>query len=228
MLVDDFLTITPKLGFTSNPLSFHEYHQILRDCRHVMHHRYGIMCHVTDISIVRQRRNNYVNVRIKRDYINTIFIWTDSSNSISFCFIASDKLEPVIIIVAINHATGRIMQFPSHLISSLETALNAFCLWSGKLQLDTLQFTYTNAQKRAESKRLHQTCHSSHFHLKLHIDVAFYAKLFPAYQFTSIASDSNLHGFHQIDQIKYVNDISKLKWNDVRLEILKSDGNCTR
>lgn len=217
MLVDETLTIVPELSYTRYPLTMNQSHQVLSDCRKLMKSKYGIMYHVTDIFVVRQNRNNYVNVRIKRDYVNTVYISTSNSLSASFCFIASDKLESVIILVVIDHNVGRLHVLPNNLLPFLEIAVNEFCLWTETLQLSDLRFTYTNQQQRQKCRDMQQKFHSAHFHLKIHIDKILYKKLFPAFCFIEISSRlDTTNTFESIDQFQYVNMIQKFNWSTVK------------
>lgn len=218
MLVDASLSITNNLDVTAEPLSIFHQEQILRDCHMILRSRYGILCHVTDVSIVRQHHNNFINIRIKRDYVNTVFISVDWQRNISYCFIASDKLEPVIVVVAIDHIYGRLQKLPRCLIYSLEVALKDFCAWTNSLQLKNLEFTYTNAMTRTQSQTRRHRCHSAHFHLKLHISRALYAQLFPAFQFTYTRSTSA--SIDTIDQFVYVQNTQKYGWKVIQHKIL--------
>jgi hypothetical protein len=90
MLVDDLLTIVPELRYTRFPLTIIQSHQVLSDCRELMKRKYGIMRHVADMFVVRQNRNNYVNVRIKRDYVNTVFV--DFNCKKFFCIVLFHRI----------------------------------------------------------------------------------------------------------------------------------------
>ena len=218
MLVNEELVISSQLQLTDCPLSPDLHRQVLRDTQSMLRQKYGIMQHVTEPSIVRQNKHNYINIRIKREYVNTVFIWTDSSNSMSFCFIASDKLEPVIIVVVIDHDIGRLTVFPTHKTPSLATAIDNFCSWTGYLDPHTLEYTYTDNTKRSVDRHLNRRCHSAHFHLKIHVKLSLYRVLFPAYNFTNIAMglDNGCNSVENIDQMQYVQQMPKLKWMEVR------------
>jgi hypothetical protein len=139
----------------------------------------------------------------------------------TFCFIASDKLEPVVIVVAVDHRIGRLLSFPSHKIDSLESALKDFCAWTQTIDWANTQFTYTDYPTRVKSHKHNMRCHSMHFHLKLHIDHNLYGALFPAFQFTYVAAPNDADQFSDADQFQYVRRLKKMSWADTRRKLMQ-------
>jgi len=105
------------------------------------------------------------------------------------CFMASEQLEPLMIVVVLHKDTGKLVNLGLEQVKYLNlTAIDQF---KAKYGLSAESYAYTTFQHRNALKQ-----HSRHFHLKIRIPTAMYSvKYFPMLQTLGI-------GFpNQIDRI---------------------------
>jgi hypothetical protein len=85
-----------------------------------------------------------------------------AADELLFCFLASDQLEPIVVLVAVHPELGRLEQLaPAH-VPALETDIQQFKTRFG-LKDETYAYTCLSDRRAASSG------HSRHFHLKIRI-----------------------------------------------------------
>jgi hypothetical protein len=133
-----------------------------------------------DVRVISTHRDgkihNHVNLRISSEYSTMVHHERAHTafEDIMFCFMASNELEPVIVVVLLDGDQGRIVKLEMEHFVLLETALNQFRV---KFGLKGETYCYTTLQAR-----LACSWHSRHFHLKIRIPTEMYLRVFPAMQ----------------------------------------------
>lgn len=141
------------------------------------------------ISIITQN-NTYENkivLRCRPDYVSMIYHEhalpipvdgnTESPSPCLFCFMLSDKFEPVVTIVVLDAYDGKLQRITESHLDQLEVAVGQFrkCFGiSGEI------FSYTS-----EVDRVNNALHSGHWHLRMRIPTDMFIKFFPCVQVLS-------------------------------------------
>ena len=112
---------------------------------------------------------NHINVRSRPEF--TTMLHHELGRDTMFCFMASEQLEPVVIVVVLRKSEGKIINLQIHDMEELGVAIQQFKV---KYGLGMESYAYTSYEERA---RLQQ--HSRHFHLKIRIPTAMYLEIFP-------------------------------------------------
>jgi hypothetical protein len=121
---------------------------------------------------------NHVNLRVAAPYTTMLHherVSTPSGDEVGFCFLVSEQLEPIVIVVAVHGRLGRLERLEPALVTALEVAIQQFKTRFG-LQNESYAYTCLRDRQAAAS------CHSRHFHLKIRIPTEMYLRLFPAAQ----------------------------------------------
>ena len=188
-----------------------------------------LLAQLLDVRVITTRRSsaaepaltNHVNLRVATPYATMVHHERALNNELMFCFMASEQLEPIAVLVVVHREHGRVERLePAHL-PVLETAINQFKTRFG-LQNETYAYTCLKDRLAAAS------CHSRHFHLKIRIPTEMYLRVFPA---TQVLGDNHacqrnvLQAFQQRwEPLAYKFQMQDLfPWSIVRLLIL-SDG----
>jgi len=122
-------------------------------------------------------QTNHINLRVAQQFTTMLHherARLQNNEEVMFCFLASDQLEPIVIVVVIHQKFGRIEKLEQEHVSLLETAINQFKIRFG---LKDETYSYTCLKDR----RLNSV-HSRHFHLKIRIPTEMYLRVFPAAQ----------------------------------------------
>ena len=96
MLVEETLSLSTALAHTSYALSANEVRRINEDAKSVLGRKDGFLAHMTEFKIVRCCQANYLNMRLRREYLHAIFCRKVSVASVScscLLFIPSDKVD---------------------------------------------------------------------------------------------------------------------------------------
>ena len=112
---------------------------------------------------------NHVNIRSRPEF--TTMIHHEFGPDTMFCFMASEQLEPIVIVVVLKKGEGKIINLGMQDMDVLNVAIQQF---KCKYGLQNESYAYTCYGERA---RLQQ--HSRHFHLKIRIPTAMYLQIFP-------------------------------------------------
>ena len=141
-----------------------------------------LLAQLLDVRVVTTRRGaeltNHVNLRVAAPYTTMLHherASTPSGDEVGFCFLVSEQLEPIVIVVAVHGRLGRLERLEPALVPALEVAIQQFKTRFG-LQNENYAYTCLRDRQAAAS------CHSRHFHLKIRIPTEMYLRLFPAAQ----------------------------------------------
>jgi hypothetical protein len=142
-----------------------------------------LLRHTCDIKVVTNPRRNFINVRVKNDYITLDYY--QLINGVYYCFLISDKLEPFVIIIALDSQRGRLTVLNESQLVDLQLALNTF---KAKYHITNETYHYTSlAERRASDGDDHETkSHSSHWHLKMRIATEMYTARCPVMKLIGI------------------------------------------
>ena len=147
-----------------------------------------LLAQLLDVRVVTTRRGadltNHVNLRVAAPFATMLHherargsagAGGRASDELLFCFVASEQLEPIVVVVAVHPELGRLERLePAH-VPALETAVQQFKTRFG-LKDETYAYTCLKDRLAAAS------CHSRHFHLKIRIPTEMYLRVFPAAQ----------------------------------------------
>lgn len=212
--VDYNIKLCKQLSWTRFPLSQLECKRLYDMARRQVTRRNAHMSHMTEFKISRENFNNYIGIRLKREYTHMIHSYT--KNGVLFAFMPSEKLEPVITVVALHECHGRLDSLNYTQIGDLKTAVVDFKSKMG-LQGDT--FLYTVQKSRIQSGPIRQRPHSAHFHLKITVSPSEYVTMMPA---ASCLSETIKCMYSEIDCMCYHFRRPSLRWDEVE-QILLSE-----
>ena len=121
--------------------------------------------------------HNHVNLRFAQEFCTMVHherAGRSPAETVMFCFMASDQLEPVIVAVAVHPDSGRLQDITHTQLQQLEVAIAQL---KHRFQLEGETYAYTGVKER-----LTGSWHSRHFHLKIRIPTEMYLQTFPAMQ----------------------------------------------
>jgi hypothetical protein len=121
--------------------------------------------------------SNHVSLRIGKEYGTMVYherAGRSPAEAVMFCFMASDQLEPIIVVVFVHPELGRLQYITDTQLQQLEVAIWQF---KGHFKLEGETYAYTGAKER-----LAGSWHSRHFHLKIRIPTEMYLQIFPDMQ----------------------------------------------
>jgi hypothetical protein len=140
-----------------------------------------LLAQVLDFRVVTTRRGstdtNHVNIRVAPQYTTMLHherARAENNNEIMFCFVASEQLEPIVIVLVVHQDFGRIERLEQAHVPLLETAIQQF---KTRFGLKDETYAYTCLKDRRAG-----FFHSRHFHLKIRIPTEMYLRVFPAAQ----------------------------------------------
>jgi len=120
---------------------------------------------------------NHVNIRFSPEYCTMVHherAGATPADSVMFCFMASNQVEPILVVVVVHPDLGRLHNITDVQLQQLEVALMQL---KARYELHGETYAYTGV-----SERLAGSWHSRHFHLKIRIPTEMYMEVFPAMQ----------------------------------------------
>ena len=143
-----------------------------------------MLAQILDVRIITTRRveagaetlSNHVNLRVHASFATMLHHERalDGDEELMFCFMASEQLEPLVVVVAVHARLGKLETLSLQQLQLLEAAIKQF---KCRFRLDGESYAYTCLKER-----LGASCHSRHFHLKIRIPTEMYLRVFPAMQ----------------------------------------------
>jgi hypothetical protein len=143
-----------------------------------------MLAQILEVRIITTRRvedgaetlSNHVNLRVHASFATMVHHERAlaGDEELMFCFMASEQLEPLVIVVAVHARLGKLETLTMQQLQALEAAIQQF---KCRFRLDGESYAYTCLKER-----LGASCHSRHFHLKLRIPTEMYLRIFPAMQ----------------------------------------------
>jgi hypothetical protein len=119
--------------------------------------------------------HNHVNMRFSHEYCTMVHherAGSTPTDSVMFCFMASNQIEPILVVVVVHSEFGRLQNITDIQLEWLELAIRQLKV---RYKLEGETYAYT-----AVKDRLAGSWHSRHFHLKIRIPTEMYMDLFPA------------------------------------------------
>jgi hypothetical protein len=150
------------------------------EARSIVHSVDKVLEKMLEVRVISTHRDgkihNHVNLRIASEFSTMVHHERAQSvfEDVMFCFMASNELEPVVVVVLLHGDEGRVVKLGIQHFVLLETALNQFRIKFG-LKGETYSYTTLKA-------RLGCSWHSRHFHLKIRVPTEMYLRVFPAMQ----------------------------------------------
>ena len=119
------LRILPPYAETADVLSTRAVNIIRNDARNALHSRDPLLVCTTDIRIVRDGTQNYINLRVKPQFSNVLYC--ERGASCTHCFIASDKHEPWVVGVILDEKMQVRVTIPTaQQVAGFERAIVSF------------------------------------------------------------------------------------------------------
>jgi hypothetical protein len=178
----DDVSLHPSLVKT--PLSVQTIRRIEADAKNALAKVDPLLRHIMAIKVVVNPRRNFLNIRVKDDYVGLLF--HKNTNGVFYCFLISDKLEPFIIITAVDPESwgGKLHNLTLAQVKDLKDAISSF---KAKYGISEETYHYTGMGERNATDEFHRgggcasnsRSHSSHFHLKMRIATGMYKARFP-------------------------------------------------
>ena len=140
-----------------------------------------LFAQLVDIRIITTRRGtevtNHVNMRVAAAFTTMLHHERARAgdDELLFCFLASEQLEPIVVVVVVHAQGGRIERLAAAHMPALEIAITQF---KNRFSLKDETYAYTCIRER----RAAASYHSRHFHLKIRIPTEMYLRCFPAAQ----------------------------------------------
>ena len=160
--------------------------QIQLSALNILSKRNAFWQHMMDVRVVTtydlngNPTANHINMRCRPEF--TTMLHHEYAPAIMICFMASEQLEPLVIVVILHKDTGKLINLGLEQIEYLKTAIDQF---KTKYGLSGESYAYTTFQHRNALKQ-----HSRHFHLKIRIPTAMYLKYFPMLQTLGTTRDA--------------------------------------
>jgi hypothetical protein len=120
---------------------------------------------------------NHINIRFSPEYCTMVHherAGSTPADSVLFCFMSSNQLEPILVAVVVHPELGRLHRITEVQFQQLEVAIRQL---KARYDLKGETYAYTGVKER-----LAGSWHSRHFHLKIRIPTEMYLKVFPAMQ----------------------------------------------
>lgn len=172
-LVLSNLSLAPALQRTARPLEEDTVQRIRDEILTILKAKSALLANTVELRIARQGTQNFVNMRVRRQYQSMLFhkIVGDTA----YCFMASDKFDATVVLVALSTTSRddpRLLQIPALHLPQIAGIVDEFSAFVRKRPLG---FTYTTDADR----RNRTLSHSRHFHLKIHFEPSDFNTLLP-------------------------------------------------
>jgi hypothetical protein len=178
LVVDESLRLNAAFERTSTPLSDHDARMAQQQARSVVRARDPMLAHMLEFKIARDGCSNYINARVRKELVHAVF--TAREAGLLFVFIPSEKLEPVVTVIALAAATGKVQSLAMEQVAGLRRAVAGFEQQFGVAALD---YYYTPPRARlCGDAPVCQRPHSTHFHVKIGVSRDAFRRLLPVAQ----------------------------------------------
>ena len=174
--------------------------------------------HLMDVRIVSTFdekgvfQKNHVNIRSKPAFVSMIH--HEKSQDVMFCFMASDQLETMVIIVPVHAESGKLLDLTLEQLQQLDVAIRQF---KSLHKIDKETYAYTPSDQRSRCQQ-----HSRHFHLKMRIPTAMYMQCFPLVRVLGLTRSALQLMQQSVEPLAYKFLKQETKpWDEVREIILK-------
>lgn len=204
-LIENDLQLAAHIQRTDEPLNEQTTQLIYHQTMAVLREKNPLLANTVELRVARQGQNNYINLRIRRQFSNMLY--HVMKKDLAYCFFASDKLDSTVIVIVLSVKTTsdpRLRCVQS--VDDLSAAVSSFL---EKMQLQPTGYSYTTENERKDPT----LSHSRHFHLKIHLDWASFAKVMPT------AALYNTEILHKLDPVRYNVLKSQLTWQEAIMKI---------
>lgn len=210
--VDETFALSPHLQETSRSLTKTQFTDVIRAARAQLNLQCPLSNHLLQFRVVRQGTKNYISTYVRREFAHVIHTYSCPEAQTHFLFMPSEKLEPVVVVVAVHDRIGRLPYLDEYRVPLLQQALLDF----GRvfeLGVDSLLYTPRSARSGFVT-RGKQRVHSSHFHVKIKIGVDEVQELLPVSRFIT-------KSIFDMDNIKYHHTREPVSWKTLEETLLR-------
>ena len=178
LVVDESLRLNVAYEHTITPLSDFDARMAQQQARSVVRARDPMLAHMLEFKIARDGCSNYINARMRKELVHAVF--TAREADLLFVFIPSEKLEPVVTVIALAAATGKVQSLTTEQVAGLRRAVVSFEQHFGVAAVD---YYYTPPRARlCRDAPMCQRPHSTHFHVKIGVSGDVFRRLLPITQ----------------------------------------------
>eukprot|EP00040_Diaphanoeca_grandis_P028886 m.168101 g.168101 ORF g.168101 m.168101 type:complete len:478 (-) comp31492_c0_seq1:171-1604(-) len=124
--VQSNVQLAEKYRHTPNPLSQGEVDAVEGAALNALGTIQPILKHLCTIKLVRNERKNFINIRIKKEFVPLMFVWKAPESETRYFFFASINVEPYVNVVAIHPERGRVRSWRDVDHNALMGAVRAF------------------------------------------------------------------------------------------------------
>ena len=227
--------LTFKAEYLFHPLSQQDRRLAAQEARAVVANSNACFSQLLDINVIsipfatghatgdKNMYENKIVLRCRPDFASMIFhehaierIHTEQKEpeEYLFCFMLSDKIEPVVTVVVIDSKKGKLLMITESQVEQLQVALTQFRIQFG---LVGELYSYTSTEERTAN-----ALHSRHFHLRVRIPSVMYFKYFPAVQTLHRVKTSFDAFVKEWEPLTHNFSLHRFNtWHEVRQDILR-------
>lgn len=177
-----------------------------------------ILAQILDVKLVVFENKNNINVRVKNDFLSTFY--HEVIDGIYFIYKMSDKLEPFVIVLAVEPHSGKLNILTTKQINDLDVSLVHFRQRFGVVDE---QYHYTPLSERRDADEyvanagisMQNKPHSTCWHMKIRIATRMYTSLLPVMNMFDLRQLST-----GIDPVRYQYNRELSSWSDVKRQLL--------
>jgi len=216
----DMVTETVELAerLRQGRLSAEEIKEIQRQALERLGAHDPLLRQTLDVKVVCNPRRNFLNLTVRREYVTLCH--SDALGGIYFCYFVSDKLEPFVIVTAVDPLQGRLTRLTCRQVDDLVRSRDSF---KHKFGVANETYHYTPLSERIESDDFARAGglaaetkgHSSNWHLKIRVATQMVTHLLPVFALLNITALRT-----QLEPVRYNFTRETLPWEDVYKQIL--------
>ena len=219
MLPDD-LKLPDQLKLTAEPLTRDVQRELCHEARDRLSEVDPMLAQVAEITIVRNQRKNFLNIRIRKDYISMLF--STQKEGVHYCFFLPDKLEPFVTITAVHPTDGKLQRLDTAQAECLNSAIQEF---KAKFGIHSESYHYTSLTERQETDQYARgggvgasmKAHSSHFHLKMRVATGMCKERMPVLRMFDLDKARQM-----LEPVRYTYSRETISYEDV-MKLIRRD-----
>lgn len=215
-LVTEDIELAPELR--TGRLDVGKIRAIQEQARERLGERDGILKHALDVKVVCNPRRNFLNITVRNDYITMCH--HDLIDGTYFCYFLSMKLEPFVIVTAVDPERGKLIDLTRKQAEDMNKSRINFLRRYG---ITGETYHYTGSKERTDDNEFSKAegnlkeckAHSLNWHLKIRVATDMFSYMLPVFQLINIHKIKDT-----IEPVKYNFTRETLPWDVVWKQIL--------
>ena len=178
-----------------------------------------ILPFITNIKIVCNPRRNFINMIVKQEYQDMVFL--KSAHGMHCCFFMSNKFEPFVIVILLSEQLGRRMVYLDKAAMGLLEGAVAEFKERYQIQNEGYYYTQTNVRHaEAQGFNSQNRSHGHDFHMKIRISSHMLIDKMPIYKVVNLNRIRS-----ELEVLRYQFENRQLDdWNTVKFKIKEDFG----